>query len=81
MEDGMPKSYLDDARHRAEKIKYYYDHAGEYGHRQAEWYFAELGKCYSKASTNRPHEAVVIGAMYSEAERLMTIMKQRECRN
>ncbi len=74
----MAKSYLNDAKHHADRIKYYYDHAGANGHSQASYHYRKLGECYSKCSAKHLGEAPILHDMYVDAGKLMDIMKIRE---
>lgn len=74
----MAKSYLNDARRHAEKIKYYYDHAGANGHSQALYHYHELGECYSKSARRHDGDAAALQIMYVNAGKLMEEMKAWE---
>jgi hypothetical protein len=74
----MAKSYLNDAKHHADKIRYFYDHAGANGHSQANHHYHKLGECYSKSSAKHLGEAPILHDMFIEAGKLMDIMKKRE---
>ncbi len=74
----MAKSYLTEARHHAERIRHYFDHAGSNGYSQALHHYHEPGECYSKSAQARSGEATVLRQMYVDAGTLMEDMKGRE---
>jgi hypothetical protein len=74
----MAKRYLTQARHHAERIRYYFDHAGPNGHSQALYHYNELGECYSKSARALSGEATALHQLYLDAGKLMDDMKRRE---
>ena len=43
--------YVKEARHNAEKIQYYYDHAGYRGYSQAKYHYSKLSELMMRAHT------------------------------
>jgi hypothetical protein len=75
--------YLSKAYRHAEKIKYYYDNAGERGYSQAKHHWSELTSLVFKARNSRKYkneESVIYGIRQS-MKQMMDEMKDRETRS
>ncbi len=71
--------YLRDARRHAEKIEYYYEHAGVRGYSQAEYHWNRLSRCLLGAtrSKNEKSYAAIIQGIRQSSQPMMDEMKQR----
>jgi hypothetical protein len=71
--------YLRDARHHAERIEYYYKHAGTAGYSQAEYHWNELSGLILRAarSKNEQSDAAVIQGIRQSLKPMMDEMRQR----
>jgi hypothetical protein len=72
--------YESKARHHAEKIRYYHEHAGPAGYSQATYHWGELCNLMWRASRSKSGQAdaVLIQLLTESAEPLMHEMKKRE---
>lgn len=72
--------YSRDARRHAERIDYYYAHAGEFGYAQAHYHLTELEKLLQRAnrSTRGMSDLPVIQAILDGVRPKMDEMKRRE---
>ena len=69
--------YLREARHHAEKIEYYYNHAGTAGYSQAVYHWDKLSDLMVRAmrSKNDKSDAPVIRGIIDSSQTLMDEMK------
>jgi hypothetical protein len=72
--------YLKEARHHAEKIQYYCDHAGPRAYSQAEYHHNELCELMLKAerSKNDKNDVILIQALKESSVSLMKEMQKRK---
>jgi hypothetical protein len=72
--------YLKEAGHHAEKIQYYFDHAGPNGYSQAKHHYDELSNLQMRAykSSKDQGETSIIQALKKSADQLMEQMRKRE---
>ena len=75
----MGKRYKDAKRH-FEKIQYYYDYAGPYGHQQAIDHHSKLNKISLQAyrSLNNQGDLILIQELLKSSNSMMEEMKKRE---
>jgi len=66
---------LKDARHHAEKIEYFYNHAAERGYQQAVFHWDELCNLERNAKKN---EQGIIHALRKSCQTIMDEMRRKE---
>ena len=72
--------YAKKAKHHADKIRHYYEHAGAMGHEQAKYNYNELSNLIGRAfrSKNDKSDVVLIQSLIESVRPLMEEMKRRE---
>ena len=72
--------YEQKARHHAEQIQYYFEHADGLGYSQAKYHYNQLSNLIGRAlkSKNDKSDVVTIQCLRESADSLMQQMKQRE---
>ena len=72
--------YLSKARKHAEKIKYFYDHAGERGYSQALYHWNKLSSLALRASRSKrdKNDAPLIQEIKNSLKNMMDEMEERK---
>jgi hypothetical protein len=72
--------YLKEARHHAEKIRYYYNQGGTKGYSQAEYHYEKLSELILRAEKSKKYknDAFIIQTIKISAYDLMKEMRNRQ---